>query len=89
MKATIHDALHRVRTLPGSGPLSRLGPSEGAAALAAYRKLRASKFFGPEDSVVLFNTGSGLKYLDVIENERRRAVPVQGSRQMGGIIGPY
>jgi threonine synthase len=57
--------------------------------LAAYRKLRASKFFGPEDSVVLFNTGSGLKYLDVIENERRRAVPVQGSRQMGGIIGPY
>jgi threonine synthase len=62
---------------------------EGAAALAAYRKLRASKFFGPEDSVVLFNTGSGLKYLDVIENERRRTVPVQGSRQIGGIIGPY
>jgi threonine synthase len=57
--------------------------------LAAYRKLRASKFFGPEDSVVLFNTGSGLKYLDVIENEMRRAVPVQGSRQIGGIIGPY
>jgi threonine synthase len=62
---------------------------EGAAALAAYRKLRASKFFGAEDSVVLFNTGSGLKYLDVIENEMRRAVPVQGSRQIGGIIGPY
>jgi hypothetical protein len=37
----------------------------------------------------LFNTGSGLKYLDVIENEMRRAVPVQGSRQIGGIIGPY
>jgi threonine synthase len=56
--------------------------------LAAYRKLRASKFFGAEDSGVLFNTGSGWKYLDVIEdvieNEMRRAVPVQGSRQIGG-----
>src|SRR6202158_616742 len=39
---------------------------EGAAALAAYRKLRANTFFGPDDTVVLFNTGSGLKYLDVI-----------------------
>src|ERR1700675_2906447 len=41
---------------------------EGAAALAAYRKLRASTFFGPDDTVMLFNTGSGLKYLDVIDS---------------------
>ena len=40
---------------------------EGAASLVAYRKLRATGFFKPEDTVVLFNTGSGLKYLDVLD----------------------
>ena len=63
---------------------------EGAASLAAYRKLRASSFFGPDDPVVLFNTGSGLKYLDVIESQKEaepQAAPA--SRQIGGIIGPY
>src|SRR5208282_5268664 len=40
---------------------------EGAACLVAYRKLRARGFFGPKDVVVLFNTGSGLKYLDVLD----------------------
>jgi threonine synthase len=40
---------------------------EGGAALAAYRKLRATGFFKPEDTVVLFNTGTGLKYLDVLD----------------------
>ncbi len=39
---------------------------EGAASLAAYRKLRASGFLKKSDSVVLYNTGSGLKYIDVI-----------------------
>jgi threonine synthase len=62
---------------------------EGAASLAAYRKLRGNGFFGPDDTVVLFNTGSGLKYLDVIEaaklGARRRPAP----RQIAGIIGPY
>jgi threonine synthase len=62
---------------------------EGAASLAAYRKLRASEFFGPDDTVVLFNTGSGLKYLDVIEKQKLRAQPRPASRQIGGIIGPY
>jgi threonine synthase len=63
---------------------------EGAAALAAYRKLRASEFFAADDMVVLFNTGSGLKYLDVIEGQKK-SEPVQppASRQIGGIIGPY
>ena len=40
---------------------------EGAAALVAYQKLRVSNFFSPDDKVVLFNTGSGLKYLEVID----------------------
>jgi len=39
---------------------------EGAATLVAYNKLIASGFLKPTDRVVLFNTGSGLKYIDVI-----------------------
>jgi threonine synthase len=61
---------------------------EGSASLVAYRKLRASGFFSAEDSVVLFNTGSGLKYLDVIESQKPSGKPPR-SRQIGGIIGPY
>jgi threonine synthase len=61
---------------------------EGAASLVAYRKLRASGFFATDDKVVLFNTGSGLKYLEVIEAQEKRTQP-PASRQIGGIIGPY
>lgn len=39
---------------------------EGAAATAAYGHLLDNGFLKPEDRVVLFNTGSGLKYTDVI-----------------------
>ena len=63
---------------------------EGAAALVAYQKLRASGFFSEKDTVVLFNTGSGYKYLDMLEPKRgasESAAP--GSRSIGGIIGPY
>ena len=64
---------------------------EGAASLVAYRKLRASGFFKPEDTVVLFNTGSGLKYLDVLDaNAARAPSPAKPpARHIGGIIGPY
>ncbi|SPF54216.1 L-threonine synthase (fragment) [Candidatus Sulfopaludibacter sp. SbA4] len=69
---------------------------EGAASLVAYRKLRISNFFKPEDTVVLFNTGSGLKYLDVLDSSvgtgDSPVQPVQpkpAARQIGGIIGPY
>ena len=62
---------------------------EGAASLAAYRKLRDRGFFSSDDRVVLFNTGSGLKYLDVIEEEKRKSGKPPASRQIGGIIGPY
>jgi threonine synthase len=61
---------------------------EGAASLAAYRKLRTSGYFSADDKVVLFNTGSGLKYLDVIEGQNKKSNP-PASRQIGGIIGPY
>jgi len=61
---------------------------EGAASLAAYRRLRDKGFFAPEDTVILFNTGSGLKYLDVIESQKQ-ASRAPASRQIGGIIGPF
>jgi threonine synthase len=37
---------------------------EGAATLAALKKLVAQKWLQPDERVVIFNTGSGLKYLD-------------------------
>jgi threonine synthase len=39
---------------------------EGAAATAAYDHLIATGFLTPSDRVVIFNTGSGNKYTDVI-----------------------
>ena len=63
---------------------------EGAAALAAYRKLRASGFFTESDDVVLFNTGTGLKYLDTLDTSRdTKRDKLPSSRQIAGIIGPY
>jgi threonine synthase len=38
---------------------------EGAAATAAYDRLLSTGYLKPEDRVVLFNTGAGLKYTDV------------------------
>src|SRR5574341_860097 len=61
---------------------------EGAASLAAYRKLRARGFLQPGEATVLFNTGSGLKYIDVIAAAIEPAAAPAG-RQAGGIIGPY
>jgi threonine synthase len=62
---------------------------EGAASLAAYQRLRRGganprALLSENDRVVLFNTGTGLKYLDVVQEHSRPA-----SRHMGGIIGPY
>jgi threonine synthase len=39
---------------------------EGAAATAAYDHLLATGYLKPSDRCVLFNTGAGLKYADVI-----------------------
>jgi len=69
---------------------------EGAACLVACRRLRASGFFQPEDTVVLFNTGTGLKYLDVLDQKAGKSLSPKppksakpSTRQIGGIIGPY
>ena len=37
---------------------------EGGACVAALRKLKASGHVSPDDTVVLFNTGTGFKYVD-------------------------
>ncbi len=63
---------------------------EGAASLVAYQKLRASGFLSADDKVVLFNTGSAYKYLDMIEAQEKKARPeAPAARSIGGIIGPY
>jgi threonine synthase len=62
---------------------------EGAASLVAYNKLLARGFLKPSDKVVLFNTGSGLKYIDVLApayGAIRKNLPQR--RNMGGIIQP-
>ncbi|MBV9072879.1 MAG: threonine synthase [Acidobacteria bacterium] len=69
---------------------------EGAAATAAYDKLLATGFLKASDEVVIFNTGTGLKYIDVLG----RAIGIRrdgsgsadgkpAERKIGGIIGPY
>ena len=67
---------------------------EGGAALAAYQQLLESGFLKDSDKVVLFNTGSGYKYLDVFAKywgveAFPPAVKLPASRNIGGIIGPY
>jgi len=50
--------------------------------------LRASGFFGAEETVVLFNTGSAYKYLDMIEAQEKQLRPEPpAARSIGGIIG--
>jgi len=67
---------------------------EGGAALAAYKQLLATGFLKDGDRVVLFNTGSGYKYLDVFAQywgveAFGSAFKLPASRSVGGIIGPY
>jgi threonine synthase len=44
---------------------------EGAACVAALRRLVENRWIKSDDEVVIFNTASGLKYLDVIRRNRR------------------
>ena len=70
---------------------------EGAACLPAYQRLVREGFLKPTDKVVLFNTGSGLKYIDVIAQALKIEAPQQpaprnappAARNIGGIIQPY
>ena len=67
---------------------------EGAAALVAYKKLVESGFLSSSERVVLFNTGSGYKYVDTIAKywdieAFGPSAKLPASRSLGGIIGPY
>jgi threonine synthase len=48
---------------------------EGAAATAAYDDLITRGWLSPEDRVVIFNTGSGLKYADVTADAMHLSLP--------------
>jgi threonine synthase len=76
---------------------------EGAAATAAYDHLLASGWLSPEDRVVIFNTGAGLKYADVTaaamnlalptpakggEERDHRGLTLPARHRAGGIITP-
>jgi len=50
---------------------------EGAAATAAYAQLLSRGVLDPSQRVVLFNTGAGLKYTDVIANALHLKAPGQ------------
>jgi threonine synthase len=48
---------------------------EGAATLAAFKQLAARGDLRPEQTVVLFNTGCGLKYAELVRGEFQRIDP--------------
>jgi len=52
---------------------------EGAAATAAYAQLLETGVLQPDDRVVLFNTGAGLKYTDVIAEVAQIERPRRGA----------
>jgi threonine synthase len=53
----------------GSSPARRGPPPEGAATLSALKHLINGGDVDRDERVVLFNTGSGLKYTDLFEVE--------------------
>ncbi len=65
---------------------------EGAAATAAYDHLLSTGELKPTDRVVLFNTGAGLKYTDMVAEAmhlKRPGTPkLPTSMPVGGIITP-
>jgi threonine synthase len=60
---------------------------EGAACVAAFAKLLASGFLKPEERIVLFNTGAGLKYLEAYSTRIPRPAMSEQDK-LGGLITP-
>jgi threonine synthase len=62
---------------------------EGGACVPALRKLLATGLVKADEKVVLFNTGSGIKYLDVFEcSVKARATPRKGTGALGPALRP-
>jgi threonine synthase len=60
--ADIQAAQHKLCRMEGIFPAP-----EGAATLVALEKLLQQNWIRPDERIVLFNTGSGLKYLDQLD----------------------
>ena len=60
---------------------------EGGACVAALRQLLASGFLTPEESIVIYNTGSGIKYLEAYSTRYPRYDDSEYDK-LGGLITP-
>ncbi len=60
---------------------------EGAACVAALRRLRADGFLRRDERIVIYNTGSGLKYLEAYSTRFPRNASGEADR-LGGLITP-
>ena len=60
---------------------------EGAACIAAAEKLLASGFLGRADRIVIYNTGSGLKYPEAYSTRFPRTAAGEQDK-LGGLITP-
>ena len=60
---------------------------EGAACVAALKKLLASGFLAPQERIVIYNTGAGLKYLEAYSTRFPRT-EVSDYDKLGGLITP-
>jgi threonine synthase len=77
--------------LDGSLELSRdegiFAAPEGGACVSALRKLLANGFLKPDERIVLYNTGAGLKYLEAFSTRFPRTTASEQDK-LGGLITP-
>jgi threonine synthase len=60
---------------------------EGGACVAAVRRLLETGSLKPDDRIVIFNTGSGLKYLEAFSTRFPRSGATEQDK-LGGLITP-
>jgi len=60
---------------------------EGAACIPAAQRLIAEGFLKPDDRIVIYNTGSGLKYLEAYSTRFPRNAEGETGK-LGGLITP-
>jgi threonine synthase len=60
---------------------------EGGACIAAVKQLLATGFLSPNERVVVYNTGSGLKYLEAYSTRFPRSAASEQDK-LGGLITP-
>ena len=60
---------------------------EGAACVAALRRLLASGFLKPDEKILIYNTGSGLKYLEAYSTRFPRTGGGEEDK-LGGLVTP-